>query len=838
MKTIGLFFLGIILFFIFQGCRKTNNDPESPEVVPMDKLVVSPAFSWKTTQDVTFDITSDFATVISILSEDGNTVYHKGFFNRLNARYEISINLPAYIKNVMVNGRMVPITGNTVQVSLTSLKSTGSSGESHAPAIIPDLGLVSVWHFDENAGSMATDSKGSNSGAISGASWVPGINNSALDFDGIAGHVQVPYNTSLNNRTDQISLSCWFKMNEVGNSGAFLFYNTKYMLQLDAQGRVSLAIYNPTYTSVVMDYADRILNTDWHHVVATYDGAQMKLYIDGALKITRAATGMLKTSGSDLHIGDQSTINFFPGILDEVLIYSRPLTPEEILSVYATTQNPGTGDGLISEWPLNENAGTIADDVFDGNNGTITGATWSSGISGSCLHFNGSTDWIKVPKASNLNLTNSITMMVWAKTEANLTTKIFQKGDWDGHGIGQGNWDGWNGTIRLNNATSTTLHWGDGLPVLNQWYHLAMTYDGTIMKFYVNGQLKNSKAVSGVLAVNTRDVSIGSDNGAQKFFKGSIDEVKIYGVALTQTEIQANFKLPGAASDQDGDGIEDKDDNYPKDPARAFNNYMPSKGFSSLAFEDLWPGLGDYDFNDLVLDYQFNTVTNGSNKVTEVLATFVVRAIGAGFENGFGFQLPGKNVVNTDVMVTGYDLKENYITLASNGTESNQELTTIIVFDNANKVLVPSSGFGVNVIPTEPYVTPDTIVISMAFTPNKYAAADLDLIRFNPFLIVNGERGKEIHLPDYKPTSLADVKLFGTGEDDTNPATGKYYKTKSNLPWAINIASSYQYTIESNQITSAYLRFANWAESSGTTYPDWYLNESGYRNSSAIYQIP
>jgi LruC domain-containing protein len=239
-----------------------------------------------------------------------------------------------------------------------------------------------------------------------------------------------------------------------------------------------------------------------------------------------------------------------------------------------------------------------------------------------------------------------------------------------------------------------------------------------------------------------------------------------------------------------------------------------------------------------VLDYQFNTVTNGSNKVTEVLATFVVRAIGAGFENGFGFQLPGKNVVNTDVMVTGYDLKENYITLASNGTESNQELTTIIVFDNANKVLVPSSGFGVNVIPTEPYVTPDTIVISMAFTPNTYAAADLDLIRFNPFLIVNGERGKEIHLPDYLPTSLANVKLFGTGQDDTNPATGKYYKTKSNLPWAINIASSYHYTIESNQITSAYLRFANWAESSGTTYPDWYLDESGYRNSSAIYPLP
>ena len=383
-----------------------------------------------------------------------------------------------------------------------------------------------------------------------------------------------------------------------------------------------------------------------------------------------------------------------------------------------------------------------------------------------------------------------------------------------------------------------TLHWGAGLPVLNEWYHIALTYDGAMLKIYINGQLKNSKAVTGVLAVNGRDVSIGSDNGAQKFFKGSLDEIKIFGTALSQTEIQANFKGTGNAPDQDGDGIADADDNYPADPARAFNNYFPSKGFASLAYEDLWPGLGDYDFNDLVIDYRFNTVTNGSNKVTEVLATFVIRAIGAGDKNGFGFQLPGISVPNTDVSVTGYHLTESYITLGSNGTEANQEKITVIVFDNANTILVPNSGFGVNVTPGQPYVTPDTIGISMAFTPNKYAAADIDLAHFNPFLIVNGERGKEIHLPDYQPTSLADVKLFGTGEDDSQPANGKYYKTKSNLPWAINIASSYQYTIESNQITTAYLRFASWAESSGSLYPDWYLDQSGYRNKSAIYQVP
>lgn len=836
MKTVRLLPFLIFTMIIFQDCKKIHDSEPLTTTVPMGELVISPGFNWQTTRTITFVIGYDNATMIYISSEDGKTVYHQGFFNRLTESYEITISLPAFIKNVLVNGQIVPISGSTVHVSLSAIKSSGLCSLSEK--LIPAPGLVSAWHFNENTGSAAADAQGLNNGVVSGASWVPGINGSALDFDGVAGQVLVPFSSTINNTTDQISLSCWFKMNQVGDYGAFLFTRVKYMLRLDAQGRVSFAIYNPDFKSVVMDYSDRILDTDWHHAAATYDGAEMKIFIDGALKKTTATTGNLQSSTSNLYIGNQASLNFFPGILDEVLLYSRPLTVEEINTIYTETQNPGTGTDLISSWPLDENSGTIATDVADGNNGTITGAAWSTGISGSCLHFNGSTDWVKVLKAPNMDLTNSITMMAWAKTEENKTVKIFQKGDWDGHGLGQGKWDGWNGHIRLSNNTSVTLHWGDGLPVLNEWYHLAMTYDGVTMKFYVNGQLKNSQPVSGALKVNTRDVSIGSDNGAQKFFIGSIDEVKIFGVALSQTEIQANFQGQVDAPDHDGDGIADIDDSYPTDPARAFNNYFPSGSYASLAYEDLWPGLGDYDFNDLVLDYQFNTVTNGSNKVTEVLATFVLRAIGAGYQNGFGFQLPGTTLVNSDVTVTGYDIQESYITLQSNGTEANQDKMTVIVFDNANKILVPTSGFGVNVHPNEPYVEPDTMIITLAFTPNKYSIADLDLIHFNPFLIIDRERGKEVHLPDYLPTSLADQRLFGTGEDDSQPATGKYYKTKTNLPWAINIASSYKYTIESNQITSGYLHFASWAESSGTLYPDWFLDAAGYRNNSAIYQVP
>ncbi len=87
-------------------------------------------------------------------------------------------------------------------------------------------------------------------------------------------------------------------------------------------------------------------------------------------------------------------------------------------------------------------------------------------------------------------------------------------------------------------------------------------------------------------------------------------------------------------------------------------NLFPASGFGTLAFEDLWPGKGDYDFNDLVIDYQFLITTNTSNYVESVQGTFIIRAIGASFENGFGFQL--SPVINpAHLTVTGYSLNEN-----------------------------------------------------------------------------------------------------------------------------------------------------------------------------------
>ncbi|MCD4789746.1 MAG: LruC domain-containing protein, partial [Bacteroidales bacterium] len=543
----------------------------------------------------------------------------------------------------------------------------------------------------------------------------------------------------------------------------------------------------------------------------------------------------------------------FPKYVDEVTINSVPVSiindnVEFLLSKknrifnnsYNSANQKSGKDGLISSWHFNENSGTTLFDSEDGNNGTIYGATWTDGISGSALKFNGTDDYVLVPDAENLNITQSLSIMAWVNFNSLGATSNFngivakwchaaQGGTGWGYGLFKAQI-----TNKIAFATASSAGGGyadaysNSVPTLHEWCHVAGTYDGTTMLLYINGELQNDTGTQSGIYDNEEPVTIGSFeiNTTDFWFNGEIDEVSIWNIALSAEEVQAIYNSQ-LNTDTDGDGVPDIEDAYPNDPNRAFNNFFPSGNYASLAFEDLWPGIGDYDFNDLVLDYQFKTVTSASNKITEIYGNFAVCAIGAGLSNGFGFQFPNNNIQAGDITVSGYDLQDNYISLNANGTEAGQDKTTIIVFDNAYNIIQPISGFGVNVYPEYPYVEPDTVAITMVFTQGIYSMSDIDIINFNPFLIIDETRGKEVHLADYPPTSLVDDSYFGTMDDDSNPGTGRYYKTVNNLPWAINIAESFVQTIEKVEITNGYLKFYEWAASSGAIYPDWYMDKAG-----------
>jgi LruC domain-containing protein len=836
MKNCIRFAFYLAIVFIAFSCSKNFEQNQDEDSTQFEDLEIAANFDWQTSETINFQITQENASQIRITSSDGKQIFHEGFYNRLSEYYNVSINIPKHITSILINSHIVEITGNNIVVNL-DLKSNNFNIEKNEQLFIE--GLVSSWHFDENTGTNVLDSEGLNNGTLSGGIWVDGISGSALSFDGNGGQVEVQNSNSLNITNDQISFSCWFKLDFVGDDGAFVFTNMKYVLRIDKNGKFTFALYNPDWASLTIPWADRIIDTDWHHIVTSYDGSTMKIYLDNQLMAEKTASGNLRSNTSPIRFGSQTTSNNFDGTLDEIEIYNRSLTVAEIGQLYQNTPNPGNGpESLVSYWDFNENAGSTLIDETGGNNGTIIGASWSSGINGACLSFDGTDDYVQFDSPQNLNFSNALSIMTWVRAEEHKTAKIAQKGDWDGYGIGQDVWNGWKAGIRLANNTSKSLDWNNGRPVLGEWYHIALTYNGSVLKLFVNGQLTNTENVSGDLKVNSRPFSIGSDNGGQKFFNGRIDEIKVFGAALSHTEIQAIYQNTGTSADSDGDGIADDNDAFPNDPGRAFTNNFPSANYSSLAFEDLWPGRGDYDFNDLVIDYHFTTTTNAHNKVSEIYGNFVVKAIGAGLSNGFGFQLPGTALDPAELMASGSNLQDGYITLYDNGCEAAQEKITVIVFDNAKNILQAPSGFGVNVEPGAPYITPDTVKIIITFTPGLYSIEDIQLHNFNPFLIVNSERGKEIHLPDYLPTSLADESYFGSQHDDSNPQSGKYYKTANNLPWAINITESFDYTNEKSKISEAYLKFADWAISSGTMYTDWFQDKSTYRDESHIYQIP
>ncbi len=257
------------------------------------------------------------------------------------------------------------------------------------------------------------------------------------------------------------------------------------------------------------------------------------------------------------------------------------------------------------------------------------------------------------------------------------------------------------------------------------------------------------------------------------------------------------------ANDEDGDGINDELDDFPFDTNLAFNNFSPSANLSGvLAFEDLWPSQGDYDFNDLVVSYSYNLITNALNQVARIEGTFTIDNIGGALKNGFGLVLPiSPSLIES---VQGQVVNAAFMNLNANGTEAGTAANESVIFVAGNTIEMEG----------------DTIELVIDLnTPVSYE--QLGLVPFNPFLISDGNRAKEIHLPDFAPTSKAD--FLGSANDDSDPTQNRYYKTSANLPWALNIFDDFVPPAESIPISIEYPRFVTWANSGGTQDLDWYV---------------
>lgn len=333
--------------------------------------------------------------------------------------------------------------------------------------------------------------------------------------------------------------------------------------------------------------------------------------------------------------------------------------------------------------------------------------------------------------------------------------------------------------------------------------------------------LNNSGVFRGTVQFcGTRDLDLNQNN------KKHFELLATQGCSVIIPKESCNPLGSGASivTDSDGDGVSDLLDDYPADKTKAFKSYSANyaDGGSTIAFEDNWPKKGDFDLNDVVLNYKHLVITNKDNIVVRIEGEWNLLASGGDFQNGAGIQFPLTKASAT-----------NFVSSNSLAPEAGQDSLVVILFNNSR--LEQATW---NTRATEPASAAKKYTFSFDVA-NGPTLLTMGASGYNPFIWNNTNgygRGYETHLQGKKATKLVNSQLFNT-LDDKSAANNKTYSTVNQLPWAIEIPqASFAYPLEMQDISKTYLKFSNWASSGGTASLDWYSNTaSGYRDASKIF---
>ena len=246
------------------------------------------------------------------------------------------------------------------------------SGGTNAPSVPEDTmtrGLVGYWSFDEGSGSAAYDASGNgNDGTlIHDPKWTQGKSGSALQFDGVDDYVDCGNNESLN-ITDAITIEAWVKITSFDEIDAIVYKqsssDTKDGYNLDIRS-ANLVYFDVPDGTNWRGITASITSGLWHYIAATYNKVNSKIYIDGVERASEYYTHDLIGNSQHLQIGGRGIegFRFFNGLIDEVRIYNRALSAEEVRYHY----NHG---GPVASWNFDEGSGTAVHDSsengFDG----------------------------------------------------------------------------------------------------------------------------------------------------------------------------------------------------------------------------------------------------------------------------------------------------------------------------------------------------------------------------------------------------------------------------------------------------------------------------------------
>lgn len=444
------------------------------------------------------------------------------------------------------------------------------------PCAPPPADIVAWWRAEETTGSIASDTIDGHDGSlVNGATRITGRVGKAFSFDGVNDHVLVPFDSSLNVGA-QFSIELWLRA-QPGQSGYRTLVDKSHRsteappfwsgwaVQMDPAGLLSFGFMYGS-NGVAAGTNSSVKDGSWHHFAATYDGAEVRSYLDGVLQQNSPVPpGTVPVHNTDaLSIGrwQFGQSRYFLGNLDEVTLYSRGLSASEVQAIYAAGVSgkcvpplppcaPPPAD-MVAWWPAEESGGTYAQDSQGNNTGTLmNGATRVAGKVGQAFGFDGDNDYVNLGFNPLFDLPADYTIEFWVSFDTLAGEQVMME-KFNGTGG-----PGWTLTkLASNQIVFETCQFPGSCNVPNGlitpgaapltpggFHHIAITRNASSGVLYLDGIALAAAPLDPPVAA-TNPLELGRRNlqdGRDFHLDGRLDEVAFYTVALSPAEVQAIY---------------------------------------------------------------------------------------------------------------------------------------------------------------------------------------------------------------------------------------------------------------------------------------------------------
>ena len=442
-------------------------------------------------------------------------------------------------------------------------------------------GLIGWWQAENSADNSAGSHPGQ---PIGDTGYAAGMVGEAFSFDGYDDSVRISPPDGL--ATQSFSVEAWINPSRMPYGQAFVFgqcYGRQLVVfPLGSSLHAALYVSDPQGVFHGGVSSAVIPTGQWTHVAGTWDGVSLTLYINGV----RDYWGQfdlpeIADSGCPWSIGGIYNAcgyfgQCFPGLVDEVSLYDRPLLAGEINAIYlAGSAGKCKGPPACVSAPASAVAWWAAEgdasDAFRLSGGTPqNNPAYASGMAGQAFSLNGDNQAVEIPYTSRL-VSPAFSVEAWIKPED-------QVGNWLGQAFIFGQNYGRQLAVRVGSrglgaafvvSTSRLAFYevdSSGEIPLHEWTHLVGTWDGvSSLSLYVNGALDQQATINVTPWDSGCGFYIGGINGppgdcvySGQFFNGLIDEATLYNTALSPAEVQAIYNtgtagkcnIPGAWLEQ------------------------------------------------------------------------------------------------------------------------------------------------------------------------------------------------------------------------------------------------------------------------------------------------